>query len=106
MEMIATVQSERAARYMTALCHHFGRKTDAGCVDTRGWVQFPFGRCDMTITDHELRLHAQADDEDALEQVIQIVTSHLDRFAFRENPDLNWRLVKASRPFSQKGQHP
>lgn len=91
MEKIATFKSERANRYMTALCHHFGRKVETACDDTSGWVQFPFGRCDMAVEDHELQLHAKAEDNDQLEQVVSIVTSHLDRFAFRENPELNWQ---------------
>ena len=77
---------------MKALCHHFGRKVDAACDETNGWVQFSFGRCEMTIKDHELRLHAKAENSDQLEQILHIVTSHLDRFAFRENPELNWQV--------------
>lgn len=91
MNKIATFKSERAGRYMTALCHHFGRKVDTNCEETSGWVQFPFGRCDMVVEDQELTLTAQAQDEDRLEQVVRIVTSHLDRFAFRENPELTWK---------------
>lgn len=91
MNKIATFKSERAGRYMTALCHHFGRKVDTNCEETSGWVQFPFGRCDMVVEDQELMLTAQAQDEDRLEQVVRIVTSHLDRFAFRENPELTWK---------------
>ena len=90
MNKIATFKSERAGRYMTALCHHFGRKVDTNCEETSGWVQFPFGRCDMAVEDQELLLTAQAEDADRLEQVVRIVTSHLDRFAFRENPELTW----------------
>ena len=95
MDKVATFKSERAMRYMKALCHHFARKVEANCEDVNGWVQFPFGRCDMAIENHQLKLHAQADDEERLEQVVRIVTSHLDRFAFRENPELNWQLAEA-----------
>lgn len=91
MDKIATFKSERATRYMTALCHHFGRKVGANCNDANGWVQFPFGRCEMSVAGDELQLHAQAKDPDQLEQVVQIVSNHLDRFAFRENPKLNWQ---------------
>lgn len=90
MNKIAKFKSERAGRYMTALCHHFGRKVETNCEKTSGWVQFPFGRCDMAVEDQELLLTAQAEDADRLEQVVRIVTSHLDRFAFRENPELTW----------------
>ncbi|MEM9582189.1 MAG: DUF2218 domain-containing protein [Pseudomonadota bacterium] len=44
----------------------------------------------MVADDHQLKLIASADDQPRLDQVIKVVTSHLERFAFRENPDLHW----------------
>lgn len=49
MKKTATFRSKRASRYMTALCHHFGRKVDTSCQAATGWVQFPFGRCEMSV---------------------------------------------------------
>lgn len=95
MDKIATFKSERASRHMAALCHHFGRKVESQCRDETGWIQFPFGRCEMSVEDNQLNLRAHADDSDRLEQVVQILTSHLDRFAFRENPQLTWQPAGA-----------
>lgn len=95
MHKIATFRSDRAGRYMSALCHHFGRKVDTGCDDTGGWVQFSFGRCEMSVQGDELTFTVSADDQSQLDQVVEIVASHFDRFAFRENPELRWRPAGA-----------
>lgn len=90
MQTSATFETPRAERYLKTLCHHFGRKVAAECDDTKGWIEFPFGRCEMEAEDGNLELHATADSARGLAQVTQIITSHLERFAFRENPTLNW----------------
>ncbi len=90
MQTTTTFKTPRARRYLKALCHHFGRKVAADCDDTRGWVQFHFGRCAMTASDTQLDLVASADSALHLRQVVTITTSHLERFAFRENPSLDW----------------
>jgi len=92
MNTTTTFETERASRYLTSLCHHFARKVEAECDDRSGWVQFRSGRCDMTADDRTLALSVSADDQHHLDQVVQIVTSHLERFAFRENPTLAWKM--------------
>ena len=91
MTMTAFFETERASRSLTALCHHFGRKVAANCDDHAGWVEFPFGRCEFLASDNQLTLTASAEEESHLAQVTQIVTNHLERFEFRENPTLTWK---------------
>ena len=93
MHSEAVLETDRAARYLSTLCHHFGRKVEAGCDGATGWVQFPFGRCVLTAQARRLTLVASAEDRARLAKVEEIITSHLDRFAFRENPQLDWRVV-------------
>lgn len=88
--MFATFETERPSRYLETLCHHFGKKVQAECDANTGWVQFPFGRCDMAAEQHRLTLRASAEDRAQLDEVVRMVTSHLERFAFRENPTLDW----------------
>lgn len=88
MKSFVYFKIDRASRHLAALCHHFGRKVDVHCDDMSGWVQFPFGRCELTADARRLALMASAEDQRRLDQVVQIVTSHLERFAFRENPAL------------------
>jgi hypothetical protein len=87
----ASFETDGAGRYLATLCTHFGRKVEAECDTNKGWVQFPFGRCEMTADNQKLEFLASADDQTRLDQVVQIVTSHLERFAFRENPNLDWQ---------------
>ena len=96
MNSTASFETDRASRYLKALCHHFGRKVDAKCDDASGWVQFPFGRCELKAVDRTLKLTAFADDQCSLSQVVTIVTSHLERFAFREDPKLEWGVAETT----------
>jgi len=95
MKSAALLETELASRHLKALCHHFGRKVETDCDDASGWVQFPFGRCDLSANETHLTLQASADEQEQLDQVLQIMTSHLERFAFRENPELIWKEMKA-----------
>ncbi|MGI3187413.1 DUF2218 domain-containing protein [Nioella aestuarii] len=90
MNATATFATDRASRYLKALCHHFGRKVEAQCDETSGRVKFPFGRCDLAADADQLTLQVSADDPRRLDQLAQIITRHLERFAFRENPELDW----------------
>ena len=91
MDTFANFETERASRYLATLCKHFGRKVETQNDATKGWVQFPFGRCDLTASKSRLELRVSAEDQRQLDQVTNIITSHLERFAFRENPTLDWR---------------
>lgn len=88
--MLATFETEYSARHLETLCRHFGKKVQAECSADAGWVQFPFGRCEMTADQNRLNLHACASTQSQLDEVVTVVTSHLERFAFRENPILEW----------------
>ena len=92
MKSEASFKTNRGGRYLKALCHHFGRKVEAECTDTEGRVLFPFGRCEMTADTEILQLSAFAADRQKLAQVIEIITNHFERFAFREDPMLEWQV--------------
>lgn len=91
MNAFASFETNNATRYLSMLCDHFGTRVKAHRTAKEGWVQFPFGRCDMTAENTQLEFIAMADDQPQLDQVVQIVTNHFERFAFRENPHLDWR---------------
>lgn len=90
MNAQASFITDRGNRYLTALCHHFGRKLETGCEQDSGWVNFPFGRCELRAAPGKLDLRLAAETRSELDRLIGIVTSHLERFAFRENPKLEW----------------
>lgn len=98
MKRHATLQTENAQQYLVALCRHFGRSLDAKHGTNSGWVNFPNGGCDIRSDAGALSLTVIADARADLDQLIDIVTSHLERFAFREAPELLWQARPAVTP--------
>jgi len=93
MTSLTRFETQNAARYLTKLLQHFGRKVEVQETGEAGWVQFPFGRCEMTADAQHLELRASAPDAEGMALVVQVVTSHLERYAFRENPMLDWQTT-------------
>lgn len=91
METHAEFQTERASRYLVSLCQHFGHKLPVELKETTGRIEFPFGQCNLESSEARLRLDASAATRDDLDKVVEVVTSHLERFAFRENPNIKWQ---------------
>ncbi|SDW05307.1 hypothetical protein SAMN05444336_10124 [Albimonas donghaensis] len=90
MNASAYFETEHAQRYLGTLCKHFGHKVTVVHEPGFGRIELPFGRCALHADAAGLRLTATADDRPMLDKTIQVMSSHLERFAFRENPDLTW----------------
>ena len=82
--------TENAQRYLGTLCKHFGHKVPVTQSQGSGRIELPFGQCELRAEETGLGLTALASDGAQLDRTIQVISSHLDRFAFRENPDLTW----------------
>ncbi|MEM6304206.1 MAG: DUF2218 domain-containing protein [Pseudomonadota bacterium] len=102
----ATFRTDAGQRHLDSLCRHFGRKVETGMTTGSGWVQFPFGRCEMAADATRLRFSALAPDAAGLDEVITVMTRHLERYAFREDPRLDWQLDPASAPTFTPKQEP
>ncbi|MDV7143606.1 DUF2218 domain-containing protein [Tropicimonas sp. TH_r6] len=90
MKSFAQLETAKGAQYMASLCKHFGRKVPAQNDGTTGRVEFPFGRCDLKADESHLELLASADTQADLDKTAEVIGSHLERFAFRENPRIDW----------------
>lgn len=87
---IARITTDRASRYLQQLCKHFGHKVPAEFSASEGHVNFPFGSCDMQVDQEQLVLTVKATDGD-LGRLEKFIGSHLERFAFRERPEIKWQ---------------
>lgn len=87
--------TDNAARYLGTLCKHFGHKVPVTCDGRAGRIDFPFGNCALQADASGLSLRASAANQPDLDKTIQVITSHLERFAFRENPQLDWQVRAA-----------
>jgi hypothetical protein len=96
MNARAVFKTENAERYLGTLCKHFGHKVPVSHEPGSGRIELPFGQCTLRADGAGLTLAAHAADKPGLDKTIQVITSHLERFAFRENPDLNWSRTETT----------
>lgn len=86
----ARITTELASRYLQQLCKHFAHKLPVTFDPERGRIEFSLGVCELTAVPGVLNMRAEAADETALRQLEQVVARHLERFAFREQPEIAW----------------
>jgi hypothetical protein len=91
----ARVDTARASRYLGQLCKHFAHRIPVTHTAEQGRVEFPFGICLLEAGPERLILRAQASDAEALAQVEDVVARHLERFAFRDKPEICWYRIAA-----------
>ena len=86
----ARVATAMAQRYMIQLCKHFEHRLAVSYTTEAGSIAFPSGTCRLEAAPDLLILRAEAQDEEQLGQLEQVVSRHLERFAFRDKPQLAW----------------
>ena len=82
----ATVQTEHGWKYLQQLCKHWSHKLEVDLGDHRGTVRFAEAVAEMSADDTTLTVLLEASSDEILERMKGVVSSHLDRFAFREAP--------------------
>ena len=87
----ARITTTRASTYLQQLCKHFGHKVEVQFDPTSGHINFPFGRCDLSTAQDSLVLTVSAENQADLTKIRSVIASHLERFAFRENPKIEWQ---------------
>lgn len=87
------VATPTASKYLQQLCKHFRHKIPVEFNPTAGRADFPFGVCTMAADGRELHLICNAESAAALDKVRGIVHDHLERFAWREKPEIVWQPV-------------
>ena len=72
--------------------------------ETRGSIDFGWGRCTLQANGDLLTLRAEAADEEDLQRVQDIVTRDIERFGSREHLKVSWQRldppISASGPVS------
>ena len=91
----ARVATKLASRYLIQLCKHFEHRLPVVRAGEEGSITFPSGTCRLTAEGDLLVLGAQAADEEQLAQLEGVVARHLERFAFRDKPEISWQRLSA-----------
>ena len=91
---IAVVPTENGWKYLQQLCKHWSHKLDVELGEKSGIVRFSEAVATMSSDDQALRVEIKAASDDVLERMKGVVSSHLDRFAFREAPlPFEWKAA-------------
>jgi hypothetical protein len=86
----ARVSSTMARRYLGQLCKHFEHRLPVTVAGDEGRIDFPTGFCRLESAGGTLTMRLTANDEAALAKLEEVVASHLQRFAFRDKPEVRW----------------
>lgn len=82
----ALVPMEHASKYLQQLCKHWSHRLEVTFGPTHGTVKFPEAVATMNVREGGLEVVVEADASETVERLKGVVSSHLDRFAFREAP--------------------
>lgn len=86
MNLQSTFKTGKASTYLGTLCKHFDHRVPVQMDGTHGRIELPFGKCELTANEDALDMKVSAKTKADLDKVAQVIASHLERFAFRENP--------------------
>ncbi len=88
----ATVPTTNGSKYMQQLCKHWSHKLEVEFDTENARVTFPEAVATMAAAPEALTVTIEAADAEQVERMKGVVSSHLDRFAFREAPlPFDWR---------------
>ena len=91
IETTARVPTNNAGKYVMSLCRHWATWMEVNVPERQGIVHFENGVATLTPSDDQLIVTILANDLPTIERVQGVVSSHLDRFAFREAPlEFHW----------------
>ncbi len=83
----ASVPTEHGSRYLQQLCKHWSHKMPVEFNADAGSVKFPNGSiATMVAKDATLEVTVDVPEGEDAARMQGVVSSHLDRFAFREAP--------------------
>ncbi len=90
MHASAHVQTEKSSRYLQALCGHFSRKVQADYSPEQGRIDFGSGSCTLRAEPGTLVLEVEGPDAESVSRLKNVVGSHLERFAVKDDLHVTW----------------
>lgn len=88
-QSIARIATPLASRYLQQLCKHFAHKMPVEFTPEHGSIALRSGTCVLDAEAEHLVLRVEAPD-DALENLQDVVKKHLERFAWKDVPEIDW----------------
>ncbi|HLR26953.1 MAG TPA: DUF2218 domain-containing protein [Fodinibius sp.] len=85
-----SLSTKDASRFIKRLCKHFSHKVEVEFDESSGHVNFPLGECNMEAADNTLQFDIKAANEEDLEKIQHVISSHSDQFARNESFEWKW----------------
>jgi uncharacterized protein len=82
----ASVPTASANKYVQQLCKHWSHRLEVDLSDRKGVVRFPDAVATLEAGEDALLVTIEGENSEEVERLKGVVSSHLDRFAFREAP--------------------
>ena len=94
MQVSGHVTTPLGRKYIHKLCKHFTHRVPAEWDELKGTVHFDMGKCFITATNETLTFVCESQTESELNEILDTVKSHFDRFAQKDQLTLNWQENK------------
>lgn len=91
MKAVSFVKTDTPSKYINRLCKHFAHKVVVNYNDDKGEITFDMGTGSIFKYNDGLLLVAEADQQENLETVIDIMDRHFVRVAWQEEVKLDWK---------------
>ncbi|MFT3966042.1 MAG: DUF2218 domain-containing protein [Sphingobium sp.] len=90
-ESRVSIATLNGGRYLRQLCKHWAHRLEVEETGDQACLRLPQAFLTMAADPSALHIHLRADQDGDLQAMQEVVSSHLDRFAFREAPfALEW----------------
>lgn len=86
----STINTNSPSKYINRLCKHFAHKVSVQYDENSGEILFDMGKGTIAKTDDGLILTAEANTDENLAIIIDIMDRHFVRVAWQEALTLNW----------------
>jgi len=86
----ASIPTQAASLHLKKLCKHFQHKVDVRFSDTVGRIDFGIGTCSLQATEDRLQIRCEAATDEELQDVMDTIKRHFDRFAEKDGLVLEW----------------
>jgi len=90
VEREGVVTTALGSKYINKLCKHFTHRVTAEWGEDKGTVFFDMGVCVMTATEDLLSVVCTAETASELDEILDTMKRHFDRFAVKDQLVLNW----------------
>jgi hypothetical protein len=90
----AEVATTNGSRYLQQLCKHWSHKFEVTFDPQHGTIALPACTCTLDATETSLKLVLDGPDAAAMPRMCDVVAEHLQRFAFREQLEVQWTAAE------------